>query len=120
MTLARAFRRATLPLGSYYAVTLALPLANGAAQSGSAFVNHALVVMALPPLLIVLAWAVHRAARVLAGVGRSAFLEAGTDSWQRHPRGLTCPPELQRRWKPPRYSTAETKVFVAQVRLNSP
>jgi hypothetical protein len=76
-TLARAFRRAALPLGAYYAVTLALPLANGAAQSGPAFVNHALVVMALPPLLIALAWAVHRAARVLAGVGRVGVSRGG-------------------------------------------
>jgi hypothetical protein len=35
-----AFRRAGTPLACYYAVTLALPLANGA--GGSAFLEHAL------------------------------------------------------------------------------
>jgi hypothetical protein len=38
---AQAFRRTALPLASHYAVTLALPLVNRAAQSG-AFVEHAL------------------------------------------------------------------------------
>ena len=66
-TLARAFRRAALPLGWYYAVTLALPLANGAAQSGAAFVKHAMVVLVLPPILIALAYAVHRAVEKMAG-----------------------------------------------------
>jgi len=61
-TLARAFRRVALPLGWYYAITLALPIANGAAQSGTLFVEHALVVLVLPLLLIALAWAVHRLA----------------------------------------------------------
>ena len=54
-----AFRRLALPLASYYAVTLALPLANGAARSGAAFVKHAVVVLVVPPLAIVLACAVH-------------------------------------------------------------
>lgn len=62
--LVRAFRRAALPLASYYAVTLVLPLANGAAQSGAAFVNHALVVLVVPPILIVIACAIHRTAVV--------------------------------------------------------
>jgi hypothetical protein len=48
----RAFRRATVPLAFYYAVTLALPLANGA--MGSAFLEHAAVVVAVPPALILL------------------------------------------------------------------
>jgi hypothetical protein len=48
----RVFRRAITPLAFYYTVTLALPLANGAA--GSAFLAHALVVAALPPVLILL------------------------------------------------------------------
>jgi hypothetical protein len=52
-TVAHAFRRTALPLAAYYAVTLALPLANGAAASGAAFVRHALVVLAVPPILIV-------------------------------------------------------------------
>jgi hypothetical protein len=62
-TLVRAFRRAALPLGWYYVVTLAIPLANGASQSGSAFAGHALVVLAVPPLLITLAYAVGTCVR---------------------------------------------------------
>jgi len=50
-----------LPLGSYYAVTLALPLANGAARSGTAFVTHAMVVLVVPPLLVALGYAVYQA-----------------------------------------------------------
>jgi len=61
----RAFRRAAPPLAWYYAVTLALPLANGAAQAGAAFVEHALVVLVLPPVLIVLACVTREIARVL-------------------------------------------------------
>ena len=49
--LVRAFRRSALPLGWYYAVTLAIPIANGAALS-VAFGKHALVVLAVPPLAI--------------------------------------------------------------------
>ena len=60
------FRRAALPLGWYYIVTLALPLANGAAQSGAAFVNHALAVLVVPPILIVLACALRKVAHVFA------------------------------------------------------
>jgi hypothetical protein len=55
-----------VPLASYYAVTLALPLANGAAQSGDAFVKHALVVLVVPPLAIVLACVVHAIAIAFA------------------------------------------------------
>ena len=51
---ARAFRRTALPLGVYYTVTLVLPLANGAARSGAAFIEHALVVLVVPPAMIVL------------------------------------------------------------------
>jgi hypothetical protein len=65
---AQAFRRAAPPLAWYYAVTLALPLANGAAQAGAAFVEHALVVLLLPPVLIVLASVIREMARV---VGRA-------------------------------------------------
>jgi hypothetical protein len=53
----RAFRRTALPLASYYAITLAVPLANGAAHSGAAFVEHALVVLVVPPIIVVLACA---------------------------------------------------------------
>lgn len=52
---ARAFRRTAVPLAAYYTVTLALPLANGAARSGSAFIQHALVVLVVPPAIVVLA-----------------------------------------------------------------
>jgi hypothetical protein len=72
-TIAGAFRRAALPLGAYYVVTLALPIVNGAAQSGIGFVTHAIVVLVLPLLLIALAHAVHRAAHVVARVGRSVL-----------------------------------------------
>ena len=64
--IAHAFRRVALPLASYYAVTLALPLANGAAPSG-AFVEHALVVLVVPPIAIILGCAVHTIAHALAG-----------------------------------------------------
>ena len=53
----RAFRRTALPLAAYYVVTLAVPFANGAARSGMAFVEHALVVLVVPPLVIALACA---------------------------------------------------------------
>jgi hypothetical protein len=62
-TVARAFRRTAVPLAAYYAVTLALPLANGAARSGKAFAEHALVVLVVPLIAIVLACAVHTIAR---------------------------------------------------------
>lgn len=65
-TVGHAFRRMALPLVCYYAVTLVVPLVNGAAQS-SAFVEHALVVLVVPLLFIVLACAVHEMARALAG-----------------------------------------------------
>jgi hypothetical protein len=55
-SVAHAFRRAALPLASYYAVTLAVPFANGAAQS-AAFAAHALVVLIVPPVAILLACA---------------------------------------------------------------
>jgi hypothetical protein len=66
--IARAFRRMALPLGSYYVVTLALPLVNGAASSG-AFIEHALVVLVVPPLAIILGCAVHTIAHALARLG---------------------------------------------------
>ena len=56
-TIARAFRRAVVPLTAYYAVTVGLPLANGAAQSGSSFGRHTLVVLIVPAILVVL-WSV--------------------------------------------------------------
>jgi hypothetical protein len=50
----RAFRRTALPLAVYYVMTLAVPLANGAARSRLAFLEHALVVLVVPPIVIVL------------------------------------------------------------------
>ena len=50
---AQAFRRAAVPLASYYAVTLVLPLANGAAHAGAAFVEHAVTVLLVPPIVVI-------------------------------------------------------------------
>ena len=65
ITVAHGFRRTALPLVCYFAVTLAVPLANGASQSG-AFVGHALVVLVVPPVVIVIACAIHMIAHTLA------------------------------------------------------
>jgi hypothetical protein len=62
--IAHAFRRTALPLAAYYVVTLVLPLANGVAASGDAFAVHALVVLAVPPILIALGCGVHSLVRV--------------------------------------------------------
>jgi hypothetical protein len=51
--LASAFRRAALPLACYYAMTLLVPLLNGAADA-EGFVRHAAVVVAVPLLLVAL------------------------------------------------------------------
>jgi hypothetical protein len=67
--LAYAFRRTALPLLSYYGVTVAVPLANGAAQSAVAFTEHALVVLCVPLVVIVFACAVHTVARGIWGLG---------------------------------------------------
>ena len=72
----RAFRRTALPLIAYYGVTLALPLANGAARSGAAFVQHAVVVIAVPLIAIVLVCAVHTVVRVGMGSGRARLRES--------------------------------------------
>lgn len=56
---ARAFRRASVPLAAYYAVTLVLPVANGAARSEAVFVKHALVVILIPLLAVALGGAIH-------------------------------------------------------------
>jgi hypothetical protein len=60
-----------LPLASYYAVTLAVPLANGAAQSG-AFEEHALAVLVVPPVAIMLACTACTIAHALVGACRTA------------------------------------------------
>ena len=54
-----AFRRMAVPLVAYYIVTLALPIANGAARSGAAFVRHAIVVLVVPVVAIVAGCAVY-------------------------------------------------------------
>lgn len=64
-TLARACRRAALPLGWYYVVTLGLPLANGAAESGAVLLNHALVVLVVPPILIMIVCTIRKTAQVI-------------------------------------------------------
>ena len=51
--LVHPFRRAALPLATYYTVTLVLPLANSAALS-DAFIEHALVVRLVPAAIVVL------------------------------------------------------------------
>ena len=56
---ARAFQRALVPLAAYYAVTLALPIANGAARSETAFLKHAMVVLLVPLLAVALGGAIH-------------------------------------------------------------
>ena len=53
----RAFGRVAVPLAAYYAVTVGIPLANGAASAGWSFIRHALVVLVVPPILVVL-WSV--------------------------------------------------------------
>ncbi len=50
--LSRAYRHAAIPLTAYYTVTVAMPVANGAARSGTAFVDHALVVLVIPLVLV--------------------------------------------------------------------
>lgn len=67
----RVFRRTGVPLAAYYAVTLALPLANGAARSEAAFVEHALVVLVAPAVVVVFACAVHTIAHACLFVRRT-------------------------------------------------
>jgi hypothetical protein len=93
LSVARGFRRAALPMASYYAVTLALPLANGAAPSG-AFVEHALVVLIVPPVAVMLACAVYTGAHALgracrAGACGGVRAAASHFSERRHLEGLT-------------------------------
>ena len=60
---AAALRRAAVPLAAYYAVTLALPLANGAASTGARFAVHAVIVLVVPPLAVVLVYGFSAMAR---------------------------------------------------------
>jgi hypothetical protein len=61
--IAAALRHAVVPLAAYYAVTLALPLANGAASAGARFAVHAGMVLVVPPVAIVLACGLYDSAR---------------------------------------------------------
>jgi len=63
-TVGRGFRRTALPLVSYYAITLAVPVANGAAQSAP-FVTHVIPVLVVPAVAIVLVCGVHLTVRRL-------------------------------------------------------
>ncbi len=63
--LARAYRRTFVPLAAYYAVTLVLPIANGAAESGAAFAQHAIVVLVVPLAAIAIVSAVHAVCAIL-------------------------------------------------------
>ena len=72
-----AFGRTAMPLAAYYGVTLALPLANGAGRSGTAFVQHAVIVLAVPPLLVLLICAIHAMGQAAA---RFAVLLQGPDA----------------------------------------
>ena len=56
--IARGFRRSAPALASYYAVTLAIPIAGGAWSD--AFLQHALVVVLVPPLIVLAASVVRR------------------------------------------------------------
>jgi hypothetical protein len=60
-----AFRRAAVPLAWYYAITIGLPLANGASARGAPFVKHMIVVLAVPLLLILAACGTCGVARVV-------------------------------------------------------
>jgi len=57
----QAFHPAALPLASYYAITLALPVAGGVPLSG-AFLEHAPIVLLVPLLVVLGACAVRAAA----------------------------------------------------------
>jgi exosortase K len=51
-SITRGFRGMAIPLAAYYAVTLAVPLANGATRSGAPFAKHAFVVFVVPLIII--------------------------------------------------------------------
>jgi hypothetical protein len=53
-TIRHGFHRAAIPLAWYYAITLGVPLANGAVQFSATFVRHAVTVLVVPPIAIVL------------------------------------------------------------------
>jgi hypothetical protein len=51
--MARAFRGAAAPLLSYYAISVVVPLLNGAGAQGVPFLEHVCFVLLVPPVLIV-------------------------------------------------------------------
>ena len=77
--LTQALRAAAAPLLAYYTVTLAVPLANGAARSGRAFVTHAIVVLIVPPIMIGVRWVIGSIWKMITG----ATIRA---SWTGSPR----------------------------------
>jgi hypothetical protein len=52
--MARAFRGAAAPLLSYYAISVIVPLLNGAGSQAAPFFEHVCFVVLVPPLLIVI------------------------------------------------------------------
>jgi exosortase K len=65
--------RLTTPLVSYYALTLAVPLVNGAGRNGAAFIEYALFVLIFPLAVIAFAAAASRLAdRLSARPSRNA------------------------------------------------
>jgi hypothetical protein len=89
--LVSAFRRAALPLGCYYTVTVLMPLANGAAQSGVAFLDHAVVVLIVPPVLILAYCVVDAAVRIVARTWRrwqAQYVSVRSCSFTRRSRTL--------------------------------
>jgi len=91
---AQGFRRAALPLAAYYAVTLAVPLANGAARS-DAFLGHALLVL-LVPLIVVMLASVVRALSSLVRVDWKSMVQQPWHSGRRaRPSSRTSPAEAR-------------------------
>jgi hypothetical protein len=54
-TMVAALRRVSLPLASYYGVTVVVQLVNGAGNTGRAFLEHMTFVLLAPLALVVLA-----------------------------------------------------------------
>jgi exosortase K len=77
-TMTATFRRARVPLVSYYVVTVVLPLANGSGNSGRAFIEHLAFVVLAPPTLIALGF-------ILAHIFRTAV--------RQRPAGDPLPPD---------------------------
>lgn len=90
------FRSLALPLGCYYAVTLAVPFLNGslrlrsgqAAQAGDVFLKHALVVLLVPLVLIGVVCAILQIAqRVTAAVQLTTSVIGGDAAPSSAPSG---------------------------------